>query len=115
MKAFLMTLLLPALLALNGCVVVVGTDTEDGAYWGGRDYSDNGVRHDGDRLSRDVAHVLGTDVDLVAEDIRVSSEDGVVVLKGSVRDVTLLEKALASARGVEGVDRVISKITVDAG
>ena len=107
--------LLPAFLALHGCVVVIGTDAEDGVYMAGKDYNVNGVQHDGDRLSNAVARAIASDDELVAEDIRISSEDGTVVLKGRVGAVALLEKAISVARQVEGVERVVSKMTVDAG
>lgn len=114
-RKLLVILLLPAFLALQGCVIVVGADTEDGAYWAGEDYSVNGVEHDGDGLSRDVARLIADDVNLSSEDIRVTSEDGVVVLKGHVSDVYRLARALATAQSVEGVERVVSEMTVDAG
>lgn len=107
--------LFSTLLALHGCVIVVGTGTEDGAYWAGSDYSVNGVEYDGDDLSRDVARLIADDNDLVAEDIRVTSEDGIVVLKGRVSDVYRLARALATAQSVEGVEHVVSEMTVDAG
>lgn len=113
-RSFLTLILVTAFLALQGCVIVVGTDTEDGAYWGGKDYSVNGVSHDGDHLSRDVARLIADDVNLVSEEIRVSSEDGVVVLKGRVSDVYRLARAVATAKSVKGVDRVVSEMTVDA-
>lgn len=107
--------LLPAFLALQGCVIVVGTDADDGVYFAGESNEIGGVRHDGDRLSKKVASAIAADADLVAEDLRVSSEDGTVVLKGRVGSVQLLERAMGTARGVEGVEHVISKMTVDAG
>lgn len=107
--------LLPALLALQGCVVVIGTDTDDGVYFAGESKEIGGIRHDGDRLSKNVASAIAADPDLVAEDIRVSSKDGTVVLKGRVGRVALLERALSTARNVENVGHVISKMTVDAG
>lgn len=115
MKYVLMMLLLPAVLALQGCVVVVGADADDGVHWGGRDYSENGVRHDGESLSRDVARVLGANADLVAEDIQVSSDDGEVVLRGRVGSVALVERAMTATRSVTGVERVVSRLVVDAG
>jgi len=108
-------LLLPAFLALQGCVVVIGTDTDDGLYFAGESREEGGIRHDGDRLSKQVARAIAADADLVAEDIRVSSEDDTVVLKGRVSSVELLQRALTTARDVEGVERVVSKMTVDAG
>lgn len=106
--------LVPAFLALQGCVVVIGTDTEDGVYLAGENNEIGGVRHDGDALSRDVARALAADTGLVVEDIRVSSEDGVVVLKGRVRGTAQLERALAIAKNVRHVERVVSKIVVEA-
>lgn len=115
MKRVLMILLLPVVLALHGCVVVVGADADDGIRWGERDYSENGVRHDGESLSRDVARVLGANADLVAEDIRVSSDDGDVVLRGRVGSVALVEQAITATQGVAGVEHVVSRLVVDAG
>ncbi|HEX7046223.1 MAG TPA: BON domain-containing protein [Gammaproteobacteria bacterium] len=114
MKRKLFLIVLSAFLALQGCVVVIGHDTEDGTYWAGTDYSVNGVEHDGDDLSLDVARLIAEDNDLVSEDIRVTSEDRVVVLKGRVPDVYHLARALATAKSVDGVDRVVSEMTVDA-
>lgn len=111
----LLLLLLPTVLVLPGCVVVVGADADDGVHWGSRDYRENGVQHDGERLSRDVARVLGANAELIAEDIRVSSDDGEVVLRGRVGDVALVEKAIATTRSVDGVERVVSRLVVDAG
>lgn len=113
-RKWMAVVLLPALLALQGCVVVIGHGTEDGVYLGSSSKEEGGVQHDGDRLSRDVAKALAADADLVAQNIRVSSEDGLVVLKGRVQGVAMLERALASARGVAGVERVISKMAVEA-
>lgn len=106
--------LLPVLFTLQGCVVVIGHGTEDGVYLGSSSKEEGGVQHDGDKLSREVARALAADGDLVAQDIRVSSEDGLVVLKGRVQGVAMLERALASARGVAGVERVVSKMAVEA-
>lgn len=113
-REFAALLLVPACLALSACVVVIGTDTEDGVYLAGEDNQVGGVRHDGDALSRDVARALAADAELVAEDLRVSSEDGVVVLKGRVRGTGLLTRAIATARNVAGVEQVVSKVTVEA-
>lgn len=107
--------LLPAFLALQACVVVIGTDTEDGVYFAGESNEIGGIRHDGDRLSKKVASAIAADADLVAEDIRVSSKDGTVVLRGRVGSVALLERALGTTRSVENVEHVVSKMTVDAG
>ena len=107
--------LLPALLALQACVVVIGTEAEDGVYFAGESNEIGGIRHDGDRLSNKVASAIAADADLVAEDIRVSSEDGTVVLKGRVGSVALLERALATTRNVDDVQHGVSKMTVDAG
>lgn len=107
--------ILPTLLTLQGCVVVIGTDTDDGVYFAGESREIGGIRHDGDRLSKHVAQAIAADAQLVAEDIRVSSESSTVVLKGRVGSVALLERALSTARSVENVERVVSKMTVDAG
>lgn len=114
-RSIQVSVLLSLLLALQGCVIVIGHGTEDGVYWGGSGREEGGVQHDGDRLSRHVAKALAADADLVAQDIRVSSEDGLVVLKGRVKGVEMLDRALNTARAIEGVERVVSKMTVDVG
>lgn len=111
-KKLALALVMTTALSLGGCVVVVGHGTEDGVYWGSREREEMGIRHDGDRLSRDVARALAIDQDLVAEKLSVSSKDGLVVLKGRVASIGMVERAMERASGVEGVTRVVSRITV---
>lgn len=108
------SLLVVAALAvsLGGCVIVIGHGSEDRVYWGSHEREEMGVRHDGDRLSREVARALAADQDLVAGKLSVSSEDGVVVLKGRVTSAGMVERAMERAADVEGVTKVVSRITV---
>lgn len=110
MKFLVCALVFAWSLALSGCVVVIGNETGEGVYWAQRE--EHGIRHDGNHLSREVARVLAADEELVAEDLAVSSDDGQVVLKGSVRTVRMVERAMDRAGDVEGVTKVVSRITV---
>lgn len=110
-KKLALALVMTTALSLGACVVVIGHGAEDGVYWG-HEREEMGIRHDGDRLSRDVARALATDQDLVAEKLSVSSKDGLVVLKGRVASIGMVERAMERASGVEGVTRVVSRITV---
>lgn len=107
-------LLTAALFILPGCVIAIGNSPDDGIHWAGSKNEEGGVRHDGNRLSREVARAVAADGDLLAENVRISSKNRDVLLRGTVRSVEMLERALNTARSVEGVERVVSKITVDS-
>jgi osmotically-inducible protein OsmY len=100
---------------LGGCVVVVG-DKDDGfdAGWASTYEEEADARRESnavmaDRVSRRLAEVP----ELAAEDITVSASGEVVTLYGRLTDPARLQQAIAVAREVEGVGRVVSRITVE--
>ena len=99
--------------SLAGCVIVVDPDEEDGAYWA-NEWDRNGVTDDERALSRAVAARLAEDAELNRQDIRVSSDGDTVTLRGHVRAIEQLERALNIARTTAGVGSVVSKIVIDA-
>lgn len=66
---------------------------------------------DGWITSRIKTKFVGEDV-LRASSINVDTNDHVVTLKGAVPTIAARDKALALAREVEGVDRVVDSLTV---
>jgi osmotically-inducible protein OsmY len=100
---------------LGGCIVVVG-DKDDGfeAGWASSYEEDSAARReDNDRLADLVMQKLDDVPDLASEDITVSASGEVVTLYGRLRDPEQLQQAITAARGVAGVGRVVSRITVD--
>lgn len=102
---------------LNGCILVVH-DSEDGrdvdAGWASN-YEDKATarRENNAVLADRVSRKLDEVPELRAEDITVSATGEVVTLFGRMSSVDHLERALETARGVEGVERVVSRITLD--
>lgn len=95
---------------LNGCVIVVDEGEGDvDASWA-TSYSSTDADED---LAKRVGTVIDEDPDLRTEDLRVSVRKGVVTLRGEVSDIKTLERVVDTASRVEGVRRVISKITVE--
>jgi osmotically-inducible protein OsmY len=66
-----------------------------------------------DTVARDVESRLNTDPQLSSAQIKVKVEDGTVKLDGKVNSEQEAEKALTLARGVPGVQRVQSSLTID--
>ena len=59
------------------------------------------------------ADLLATD-GVAGTDINVDTKDGVVVLSGNVKSKAEVDKAVTVARGIKGVTKVDSKLTVGA-
>jgi osmotically-inducible protein OsmY len=111
MKKTMQTLLLGALVGVSSaCVIVVdeGEDTVD-ATWA----SSYSTTEADTRLANEVGESLDADAALRTEDLRVSVRRGVVTLKGEVSDIPTLERAVDVANSVDGVRRVVSKLTVE--
>ena len=66
-----------------------------------------------DSVARDVESRLNTDPQLSSAQIKVKVEDGIAKLDGKVNSEQEAEKALTLARGVPGVQRVQSALTID--
>jgi osmotically-inducible protein OsmY len=112
-------LLVVAMSAASGCVIVVAEEGIDSG-WAG-DYDDEwGERiHSHDRqvntsvLADDVVTRLRSDYTVGESDIRVAERDGVVTLHGRVDDVRVVERALEIAEATPGVEAVISRLVID--
>jgi osmotically-inducible protein OsmY len=104
-------------LAASGCIVVVGDKGEDDGVEAGwiSSYDEKATaRRDSnaelaDRVSRRLDEVPA----LQAEDITVSASGEVVTLFGRLDDFTSLRQAVTAAGEVDGVSRVVSRITLD--
>jgi osmotically-inducible protein OsmY len=64
-------------------------------------------------LAENIGDGFDRDPTLSTEDLRVTVRRGVVTLRGEVSDLAALERALDVAASVEGVRRVVSKLTVE--
>lgn len=64
-------------------------------------------------LAREVRSRFSADTALAEEDITVSSSGDVVTLHGRLGDAALLEHALGVAAEVPGVNRVVSRLTIE--
>lgn len=113
----MMTRLILALVAVaflaSGCIVVVKEGEWD-AEWASEYEHESNVRNAANaELSDRVSERLAEDSDLRLEDLSVTAEDEVVTLRGRVGDVEALRRAVELAGSVDGVRRVVSRVTVD--
>jgi osmotically-inducible protein OsmY len=98
------------LAGLNACVIVVDEGEGDvDATWA----SSYSSTDEDSELARRIGHRLEADPALEKEDLHVQVRRGVVTLKGEVADIQTLDRAVQTAAGVEGVRRVVSKLTVE--
>lgn len=109
-KSFVLTLILISGLALAGCgksekaaapaapqpeaKTTVGTDVDDGA------------------ITTKVKSALLADADVKSFDIKVETRKGEVQLSGFVDNQTQIDRAIAVAKGVQGVKSVDNKMTL---
>ncbi|MGI9265341.1 MAG: BON domain-containing protein [Gammaproteobacteria bacterium] len=115
MKAISLTALLMTAVLSTGCVIVVdGTEDSPDAHWIGDFETNVEVRRESnEELATRVSDRLAAEAALGNEDISVSASNRVVTLHGRLNDVASLEQAVDIAGEVEGVDRVVSRITLD--
>jgi len=100
-------------LVASGCVIVVKEGEVD-AEWGVDYEHEASVRGAANaELSDRVSERLAEDSELRLEDLSVTAEDAVVTLRGRVGDVESLRRAVEIAGAMEGVRRVVSRVTVD--
>lgn len=106
---------------LGGCVFVVNPDGEDGvsARWASSYDSDEGEYTVGKSansanasLARQVGQAIETDPDLAKRKIQVTVSNADVTLHGNVNSIDEFDRAVTIALGVDGVDEVISRMTV---
>jgi osmotically-inducible protein OsmY len=101
--------LVAVLAAMSACVIVVEGEGDVDATWASS-YSSTDAD---EALAQKVGENLDADPELRTEDLRVDVRRGVVTLRGEVSDLQSLEKAISKASSVEGVRRVVSKLTVE--
>lgn len=113
MRTTLILALVAASMLSSGCIVVVKEGEWD-AEWAGNYEHEASVRGAANaELSDRVSERLAGDSDLLLEDLSVTAEDEVVTLHGRVGDIESLRRAVELAGSVEGVRRVVSRVTVD--
>ena len=112
-----LAVVLSAMLAASGCIVVVGDkDDDDGVEAGwisSYDEKATARRESNSDLADRVSRRLDALPALQAEDITVSASGEVVTLFGRLDDFTSLQQAVTAAGEVDGVSRVVSRITLD--
>jgi osmotically-inducible protein OsmY len=112
-----LTVALAAMLATSGCIVVVGDkDHDDGVEAGwisSYDEKATARRESNTALAELVSRRLDEVPALQSEDITVSASGEVVTLFGRLNDITSLQQAVTAASEVDGVARVVSRITLD--
>lgn len=94
---------------LAGCVIVIG---EEGIEAGTEAHWDGGSRADAELAVR-VRDALKADPLLAKSEFKVRAEHGVVTLRGEVEGTERFDRAVQLAKGVEGVDKVISRLKVE--
>jgi len=106
-------LITAAVLSVTGCVIVVNDEQAD-AEWIGSYETQSEARSAANAELRDrVGQRLSAEPRLQGEDISVSASDGTVTLRGEVADPGLIEQAIDAASAVDGVRRVVAKLTVE--
>lgn len=113
MRTPILLLSLIGLLSSTACVIVVN-DEEADAEWIGSYETDSALRSAANDDLRDrVGQRLAEVPRLRGEDISVTADGGVVTLRGKVDDPALVQQAVDETAAVEGVRRVIAKLTVE--
>jgi osmotically-inducible protein OsmY len=94
---------------LTGCVVVI---SDDGIEAGTEAHWDGSSRGDSELAVR-VRDALKADALLQDSDFKVSVQDGVVTLRGTVKGTERFDRAVQLAKATQGVDKVVSKLKVE--
>jgi len=107
-------------LAATGCVLVIDGDgkprqvsTVEWSDTGNGDLRLGPTRED-ESLAREVESRLRADSALADADLTVSSSGEMVTLHGRVGQLILLENAMRIAGETPGVERVVSRVTVES-
>lgn len=109
----ILSLALLGVLSSAGCVIVVNDDEAD-AEWIGSYETDSDARNVANTDLRDrVGQRLAEVAQLRDEDISVTASNGVVTLRGKVGDPAVVKRAVDETVAVEGVRRVVAKLTVE--
>lgn len=115
MKFVALSVFLMTVVFSTGCIIVVD-DTEDSpnAHWVASYETDSDARRESnDLLARKVSERLAEETSFDVDDISVSASNKVVTLHGRLYDMASLKQAVDIAGDVDGVERVVSRITLD--
>lgn len=106
-------LIMAALLPVTGCVIVVNDEQAD-AEWIGSYETHSETRSAANADLRDrVGQRLSAEPVLARQDISVSARDGTITLRGQVAEPGMIEQAIEAASAVDGVRRVVARLTVE--
>lgn len=109
----LLTASLMAVMLAGGCVIVVNDDEADAEWVGSYDH-DSAVEANQELRDR-VGERLAQSAQLRGENIKVSADNGIVTLTGNLGDAALVQQAVEAAAAVDGVRRVVARLTVEVG
>ncbi|WP_126456211.1 BON domain-containing protein [Sulfuriflexus mobilis] len=100
------------IMGLSGCAGALVGNTQPGTYQGSNtDRSHAQISTDG-AITSSIRSRYRSDSLLSAADIQVSTYRNVVTLYGQVASRRIADRAVGIARGVSGVSRVVSKLSV---
>jgi len=108
-----LTASLMAVMLAGGCVIVVNDDEADAERVGSYDH-DSAVEANQELRDR-VGERLAQSAQLRGENIKVSADNGIVTLTGNLGDAALVQQAVEAAAAVDGVRRVVARLTVEVG
>lgn len=115
MKLFAVAMLCCLIPAVSGCGALVVGGAAAGGYYVGKDERTMGEITDDASITSSINTRYVRDDTVKAMEINVDTYRGVVTLYGSVSSQRVADRAVELARGVKGVKRVISKLTVVSG
>lgn len=103
---------LTVLMVLGGCAGALVGNTQPGTYQGSNtDRSHAQIRADG-AITSNIKSRYRSDAVLSAADIQVSTYNNAVTLYGRAASRRVVDRAVSIARSVNGVSRVVSKLSV---
>jgi len=101
-----------AVMGLSGCAGALVGDTQSGTYQGSNtDRSNQQITEDG-AITANIRSRYRSDSEINADDIQVSTYRNVVTLYGNANSRRAIDRAVSIARSVDGVSRVVSKLSV---
>lgn len=113
MNAFLRIVVVAvAMSLLGGCAAAVVGGAVAGGYYAGKDERSVGEITDDTAITSTINKRYIQDGVVKARKINVDTYRGVVTLYGTVESQDVASRAVAIARGVNGVNQVVSKLTI---
>ena len=110
----ILLLLIGASLSMNGCFwVAVGGAAGEGGYIAAQDDRTAGETVSDQLVFTKVKTALATASNIRSGNIEVIVRRGVVTLKGVLSSQDEKRRAIATAKGVDGVKRLVDKLYVD--